>query len=37
VLWVSGDKDQARKVWEEALQEHPDSEPLREVMQRFTP
>jgi tetratricopeptide (TPR) repeat protein len=37
VLWMSGDKDQALKVWEEALKEHPDSQPLREVIQRFTP
>lgn len=35
VLWVSGDKGDARQVWDRALKTHPDSRPLREVMQRL--
>jgi len=35
VLWVSGDQAAARKVWDEALQQTPKHELLRNVMQRF--
>ena len=35
VLWVSGDKQEARQVWQEALEIKPDSEILKEVMDRL--
>ncbi len=37
VLWVMGQQDSARKVWQPALQDHPDNQLLREVMQRLVP
>lgn len=36
VLWVSGDKQQAREVWNQALEYAPDHEILRSVIERFT-
>lgn len=36
VLWVTGDREQARKVWLEMLDKEPDSKPIRESMQRLT-
>jgi len=35
VLWVSGDKKAAKKVWKKARQDFPENEKLREVMRRF--
>ncbi len=35
VLWVSGDRSGARKIWDDALQQTPKHELLRNVMQRF--
>jgi tetratricopeptide (TPR) repeat protein len=37
VLWVSGDKEAAKTVWEKALKDFPENEKLREVVQRFMP
>lgn len=37
VLWVQGEKDQARKVWGDALKSHPGSKVLQEVMRKFLP
>ena len=37
VLWVAGDKEGARKVWETALKDTPDDTKLIDVMKRFTP
>ena len=37
VLWVAGDKDGARDVWESALQTTPDDEILLDVIKRLTP
>lgn len=37
VLWVLGDRDGARDVWDSALRDTPDDERLLEVIQRFTP
>lgn len=37
VLWVMGREAEARTVWNEALEERPDSELLKAVMQRFLP
>ncbi|MGD8547900.1 MAG: tetratricopeptide repeat protein, partial [Thiohalophilus sp.] len=36
VLWVSGRKDDARKVWEDALRDTPKHQILLNVIQRFT-
>jgi len=35
VLWVSGERDEARSVWNKALEFAPESEQLRSVMDRF--
>ena len=35
VLWVVGDKTEANKVWEEGLKLAPESEALKDVIQRF--
>jgi tetratricopeptide (TPR) repeat protein len=35
VLWVLGERDQARLIWQEALIAHPDSTPLLETTTRF--
>ena len=37
VLWVSGDREEAREVWQRALQKSPDDPMLQKVMQRFIP
>lgn len=37
VLWVRGDKDAARAIWQDSLKEHPDNPFLRAVMQKFMP
>jgi predicted negative regulator of RcsB-dependent stress response len=37
VLWARGSRDEARKVWSTALNEHPDHESLLAVMQKYKP
>lgn len=37
VLWVQGSKDEARKIWQDTLKAHPDSESLRALIKRFIP
>ena len=37
VLWVEGKRDEARRIWTEALTKHPENETLRKTVQRFTP
>lgn len=37
VLWVKGDKEAARQVWETALKETPEDARLLDVIQRFNP
>ena len=37
VLWVTGERDEARRVWAEALAKEPDSAYLRRTMERFQP
>lgn len=37
VLWVKGDKESAREVWDTALQETPEDRKLLDVIQRFNP
>jgi tetratricopeptide (TPR) repeat protein len=34
-LWMKGDKEEARRVWRNGLQLHPDNESLREVASRL--
>jgi tetratricopeptide (TPR) repeat protein len=35
VLWVLGEQDEARRVWDEALKSGPDNETLQKTIQRF--
>ena len=37
VLWVQGKHDEARRVWDEALKNHPENEVLRKTVRRFEP
>ena len=37
VLWVQGEKEEARKVWGEALKLHPDNAALQSTMKKFIP
>lgn len=37
VLWVMGRRDEAQKVWTEALREHPRNEALQETVRRLAP
>lgn len=36
-LWVRGDRDEARRIWQGSLREHPDNETLRETVGRLMP
>jgi tetratricopeptide (TPR) repeat protein len=37
VLWVTGDRSQARTVWQKALKDTPDSDVLNGVIKKFNP
>lgn len=37
VLWVQGNKDEAKKIWQDNLKAHPDSESLRALIKKFIP
>lgn len=37
VLWMRGDKDEARKIWQASLKENPDSAPLQAAIKKFQP
>ena len=37
VLWVQGSKDEAKKIWQDTLKAHPDSESLRALIKKFMP
>jgi len=37
VLWVQGGKEQAKKVWDEALKAHPDNAVLQATVKKFIP
>lgn len=37
VLWNNNQKDEAGRVWEAALKDHPDNDVLRETVSRFKP
>jgi tetratricopeptide (TPR) repeat protein len=36
-LWVKGDRDEARRVWQGSLKDHPDNDSLRETLGRLQP
>ena len=37
VLWAVGRRDEARKLWDESLKEHPKNETLQATVKRFAP
>lgn len=37
VLWIKGDKREALKIWEAALEATPENDTLQDVIQRFNP
>jgi tetratricopeptide (TPR) repeat protein len=37
VLWKHGERDEARKVWNDSVKENPDNEALKAVIKRFQP
>lgn len=37
VLWVLGQRDEARRIWEEGRQRDPENDVLRETLKRFAP
>jgi tetratricopeptide (TPR) repeat protein len=37
VLWVHGDKDEARKIWQDSLKANPRSTPLQNTIKKFIP
>ena len=37
VLWQQGKKEEAAKMWEDALRQHPDSQPLLDTIKKFKP
>jgi tetratricopeptide (TPR) repeat protein len=37
VLWIQGIKEQAKKIWGEALKSHPENEVLQSAMKKFIP
>jgi tetratricopeptide (TPR) repeat protein len=36
-LWMKGDKEEARRIWQGSLDAHPDNESLRETVTRLLP
>ncbi len=37
VLWLLGERDEARRIWQEALKASPDNESLQKTIKRFNP
>lgn len=37
VLWMKGERDEARRIWQGGLKVHPDNESLRETLSRLAP
>jgi tetratricopeptide (TPR) repeat protein len=37
VLWVKGEREEAKSVWQSALKDHPENETLRNTVKRFLP
>ncbi len=35
VLWAQGQRDEARRVWQSTLQEHPGNETLQAVIKKY--
>jgi tetratricopeptide (TPR) repeat protein len=35
VLWVSGQREEAKKIWRRSLAKNPDSRQLRQVQEKF--
>ena len=35
VLWVQGEKEQAKRIWDDALKSHPKNEALQSVIKKF--
>jgi predicted negative regulator of RcsB-dependent stress response len=37
VLWVRGDKAEAKKIWQDSLKQNSGNEPLQAVIKKFEP
>jgi tetratricopeptide (TPR) repeat protein len=37
VLWALGDRDEARRIWQESLKASPESDTLQKTLKRFSP
>ena len=37
VLWMDGERDQAREVWQRGQEDNPDNSVLRETLRKFEP
>ena len=37
VLWTLGDREEARRIWQEAMQANPENETLQKTLKRFAP
>jgi tetratricopeptide (TPR) repeat protein len=37
VLWMLGERDEARRIWQEAVKASPDNETLQKTLKRFNP
>jgi uncharacterized protein HemY len=37
VLWSTGQREEANRIWDEALRDHPDNETLLKTLRRFRP
>ncbi|KPK03608.1 MAG: hypothetical protein AMJ64_15290 [Betaproteobacteria bacterium SG8_39] len=37
VLWSAGEREEANRIWNEALRDHPDNETLQKTLRRFRP
>jgi tetratricopeptide (TPR) repeat protein len=37
VLWAAGEREEANRIWDEALRDHPDNETLLKTLRRFRP
>lgn len=35
VLWITGDRDEARRIWTDTAEKHPDNETLQQAMRKF--
>ena len=37
VLWALGERDEARRIWQESLKTSPESDTLQKTLKRFNP